>query len=123
MGIFIIGSHDYSSNILTGTYNVNKNSEYKEIQDANGFYHRFPIRDRVSGSFDMRFLKMTDYEQFVMDLKDLKASNGSYPVTVAINNTLTTEPINAYIDCNMVRNITQSGLTYFETFTVTLEER
>lgn len=125
MSVFIIGNDDFSSNVLVGTYEVNRHDEFKEIQDANGLYHRLLTRanGRITGTFDMRFLNPADYERFVASKAAHKTSGGYYPCTVAVNNELTNVSSNFYIDMSPVRNRNGSGRTVFDTFTVTIEER
>lgn len=81
-----IGNVDFSRNVLTGTYEVNAYDVYQKWTDANQVEHRDVVRQRVSGSFDLKFLTEEDYASFIETVKANKASDGTLPVSLYVVN-------------------------------------
>lgn len=125
--IFQIGSQasgDYSNRVIAGTYNVNNNPVYESWIDANGTEHRAKIRDRVSGSFNMFFRDLTEYNAFVSLIASSKLNDESVLCTVAVNNRTPGQYIGYFfMDFKPVRNIKGDWNDFMEQFTVNITER
>ena len=120
---FTVGSVDYSSHVIAGTYNVNNKPQYREWENANYQTRRIKLRDQVVGSFDMFFRTKAEYEDFRDDIATATGTDGAVSISVTVNNTSTQANIYAFIDYDLVRNIDGAWNDYFERFTVTIEER
>lgn len=123
--IFLVGtSKDYSDHVIAGSYKVKSEPKYSEWDDVNLRTHKFKLRDKVIGSFDMFFRTETDYLTFKADLDAVQsATNDSYSISVTVNNTGEQKAIDAYINFDLVRNRDGAWNDYFERFTVSIEER
>ena len=125
--IFQIGtlaSGDYSNRVLAGSYNVNNNPVYESWIDANGTEHRIKIRDRISGSFDMFFKDITEYNSFVSLITSLKLNDESVLCSVAVNNSSINQHIGYFfIDFSPTRNRKGDWSDFMEQFTVNITER
>lgn len=86
MAILNLGGVDYSGNIVVGSYNVNSTDVYSSWTDANCVEHRHIQRQRVTGSFDMEFRTMAQYEAFVDHLKEQRNQQGWIPCYLFVNN-------------------------------------
>ena len=122
---FLVGtSKDYSAHVIAGSYKVNNDPQYSEWEDVNHRVHRFKLRDKVVGSFDMFFRTTTEYATFLADLAAAQsATNNSYAISVTVNDTGEQKAIDAFVDYELVRNIDGGWNDYFERFTVKIEER
>jgi len=58
----------------------------EEWIDANGRTHRCKIRDKASGSFDMKFITEDDYKNFIQTLKTKRTGANQLKMTVYIVN-------------------------------------
>lgn len=84
--LFQIGDTDYTRKIIQGTYTVNSYDVYKEWQDANVNIHRSVLKRRISGVFTMYFGNQTDYQTFLNALETVRKNDGSYTVSIMVNN-------------------------------------
>lgn len=84
--LFQIGDTDYTRKIIQGTYTVNSYDVYKEWQDANVNIHRSVLKRRISGVFTMYFGNQTDYQTFLNSLETVRKNDGSYTVSIMVNN-------------------------------------
>lgn len=118
------GLYEYAYKILTGTYAINDYPPYEEYTDGDTVTHRIETRShKVTGSFDMKFLQMSDYATFITRLASVKdADTGTYPITLSVNNTNTDYTGDFFLTFEPKRNRTQSLKEYMETFTVKVEE-
>ena len=62
--------------IPMGTYEVNVSEEFEEWTDSNYDIHRKLLRNRVEGSFGLKFSDITDYERFLTVLSLAKTATG-----------------------------------------------
>ena len=81
-----VGDTDYTRKIIQGTYTVNAYDVYKEWQDANVNIHRAVLKRRISGVFTMYFGNQTDYHTFLNALETVRKNDGSYTVSIMVNN-------------------------------------
>lgn len=86
--MFQIGSgagSDYSNRVIAGTYAVQKEDIFTTWTDANGRTHRAIYRSQTSGSFDMLFKTIEEYETFCSWINANKANDGSVMCVVLDN--------------------------------------
>lgn len=102
MNLFLIGTKNYSNNILNDTFSVHDEALFNEWTDGNYTTHRDYLRNKASGTFTMRFRKLSEYEEFVNRLGNKRTSGGYYVCTVHCNNTNTTKTCNLFIKTTAV---------------------
>lgn len=83
--MFKIGDIDYSNRVLSGSYAMQSNDVYDTWTDANLKEHRSSYRTKVSGSLDMLFKTIEEYQAFLDNLKNLKTNSLTYPITALDN--------------------------------------
>lgn len=101
--MFMVGSVDYTDNVIAQDYSIGTYPEYQMWTDANGKEHRSSYRNRVTGTLDLYFFNITEYNNFLSTLGLNRASDLTYPVTVFDNNTNAEVTIRAFIDYTPVR--------------------
>lgn len=69
-------TYNLSTHIPMGTYNVNMLEEYEEWTDSNYDIHRKLLRNRIEGTFDLKFKSIADYETFLDVLTKAKTTTG-----------------------------------------------
>lgn len=121
MALLTVNSHDYTKYIVSGSYEVNAEDVYQSWADGNGVKHRSVYRTRIAGKLTMRFLNRSAYSAFLSDLAAVK-TGGYYPMTVYVNNTLTTATINAFTDVEPAMEANYTTLPEMGKFTIKLEE-
>ena len=125
MAMLLINGVDYSAHVIAGSYSVT--TEPVGVNWTDGFkVNRFEYqgRERVSGSFDMFFRTMAEYNAFLTDL-DAVYSLGFYTLTVKLNNMAPPNDSatgNFKFKFSPVRNIDGLRQDYIQRFTVTIEE-
>ena len=108
MTLLTINSIDFTSKINQRKYNIQKKPVYTSWTDGNGITHRVVTRTRVSGSFSMSFLSVSDYDDFKSAVAAVK-TNGDYcPISIYVNNTKETLSINAFVDFETTLRWTQN---------------
>ena len=120
--LLTINSVDFTPYIISKTYEVNKQDTYESWTDANGILHRSIYRTHISGDFDMKFIDRTKYNAFLTALSAVK-TDGYYPVTVYVNNTLSTETINAFITIKPAMSAQYANYPEMEQFSVEVMQR
>lgn len=83
--MFKVGNIDYSNRVLSGSYSVQNEDIYDSWTDANLKEHRSAYRKRMSGSFNMLFKTIDEYQAFLDNLKELKTDGLTYPI-IALDN-------------------------------------
>ena len=115
---------DYSNRVLVGSYNVQTKPLYKSWEDANGAEHRTVIRSAVtSGSFDMWFKTITEYNAFVTQITSSRLPDMTVPCTIRSNTTDTEISSYFYVDFSPVRNRKGDWADIMERFTVSVKEK
>lgn len=84
--LFSMGGVNYSTHILNNSYKVNEVDEFEEWTDANYVKHRYAGRTKVKGSFEMQFLKKSEYEAFISALSTNRLTGGTYIASLFVNN-------------------------------------
>ena len=73
--MFMIDTTDYSHRVVAENYKVSSKPEYELWTDANGREHRSKYRSRVSGTLEMKFLSINEYQDFVSLLESKQAAD------------------------------------------------
>lgn len=120
--LFGIQHTDFTKYIVSPTYQVNKQDDYESWKDANGIKHRVVYRSRISGTFDMKFIDRTQYENFLMALETVK-QDGYYTVLLYVNNTLQLEMADVFIEIDPAMTAQYSRVPEMNKFKVRVEER
>lgn len=68
--------YDLSSHIPMGGYRVNVLEEYEEWTDSNYDIHRKLLRNRVEGTFELKFKSISDYEDFLSAITKARTTTG-----------------------------------------------
>ena len=98
---FKIGSSssgDLSAFADIQNYDVNKTDVYQEWTDGNWIDHREIVRTRIQGTVTLGFKKTSDWNAFVALLNATRNAAGYFPITLWVNNTATSETIDAFLD-------------------------
>ena len=137
MSLFKMGNNDYTRFITMPSYKVNSKPVTKEYQDVNMTTHKEFIRNKVSGSFTLKFFDDSSYDEaysgrtaaqnfqeFFNDYERQRAANGLITITVYVNNLNTTKQIQAYMEMEPADTMPymNGGKTY-DGFDVTITER
>lgn len=73
--------------IVMNTYDVNNQPQYEEWTDANYRVHRVLTREqKIEGSFQVKFLRSSDYETFLSSFGDPSYRYNHVLLTVFVNN-------------------------------------
>ena len=122
--VFKIGANDYSEKVILDTYQVNQTDIFTEWQDANGLYHHDVYRKRIMGQFEMQISKLTEYQDFIDDVRANMQNGGFVPCKIAVNN-LNQENIDAdlFISYTPIASRNNNYTKAYSSFTVTVEER
>ena len=91
-------SGDLSAFADIQNYDVNKADVYQDWTDGNWIEHREIVRTRISGTVTLGFQTATDWNAFIALLNSTRTADGYFPVTVWVNNTGTSESIDAFLD-------------------------
>lgn len=119
----IANNTEYGDKILMDTYNVNQIEVYTQWDDANGDHHRSIYKQRISGTFTMKFASSAEYKAFLLD-KDLYTYTGGYvPVRLFVNNLDAEKTGNFFIDFQPVLTRNNNYTKGFLEFAVNIEER
>lgn len=133
MVIFKIGSVDFSSNVVVPEYDINRLLDYDSYEDCNYVTHKIPKRRKVSGSFSLKFFSMDDfveqdvvvhgYRTFVQTMLSSRKSDGSWDVTLYLNNELIEYTGNFDLDYKAKNNQPLYGIKDTDSIQVSVEER
>ena len=101
--MFKIATTDYSNRVVAENYKISSKPEYELWTDANGHEHRSRYRSRVSGTLEMKFLSISEYQTFLSILAGQQASDLTYSITVWDNLKEQETTITAFIDFDPTR--------------------
>lgn len=122
--LFGLNNKDYTAHIVADTYKVNLQPVYEHYEDAKGHTHNVRIRDRVSGSFDMFFKTIEEYDAFVKDFKDGKSPlNNAHTITLKPNTTNTEGLYLCFLKYEPTRRLNGQFKDFMGVFTISVEER
>ena len=103
--MFKVGTVDYTSRIVSGSYQIQTNDLYEEWTDANGRSHRMKYTEKTSGSLDLVFKTLQEYEDFMSNLASVKADDLSVSLVVLDNISSTEKEIDAFIEFVPIRQV------------------
>ena len=121
--VFKIGDTSYADHVIAGTYQINQKEIGQEWTDANHVKHKTLMRTKISGSCDMFFRTIEEFNDFIANIKTVKTSNQSVPMEVTVNNINEDKIMDAFIDFDPVRNRDGMWKDYILRYTLTVEER
>lgn len=122
--LFTLNNKDYTNNIVAGSYKINSSPVYENYEDAKGRTHNIKIRDKISGTLDLFFKSIDEFNAFVNDYKDGKNALQNYhSVYLKVNNTNEANVYDCYITFTSARNIKGNMNDFMEKFTLNIEER
>lgn len=98
MMFFKIGSTDLSQYADIQNYNINEADVFQSWTDGNWIDHRDMVRTRITGTVLLGFKTAASWSAFQTLLASQRNAAGYYPVTLYVNNTGTTETIDAFLD-------------------------
>lgn len=123
MMFFKIGSTDLSQYADIQNYNINEVDVFQSWTDGNWIDHRDVVRTRITGTVLLGFKTAASWSAFQTLLSSQRNAAGYYPATLYVNNTGTTETIDAFLD---MTNATKWDLVndrFWRVQTVTVTER
>ena len=114
---------DYSSRVVAEKYTVSSKPEYELWTDANGREHRSRYRYRVSGTLEMKFLTIGEYQTFLGILALAQDSDLTYPLRVWDNRTEQEVDITGFVDFDAVRYRNPAWADMIERLQITIREQ
>ena len=81
-----IGTTDITKHIIAESYDVNEEDVYNEWTDANKVKHRDAIRQKIVGTFTLKFNTDKEYAYFVNLIKTSRTAARLLPMTVYVVN-------------------------------------
>ena len=121
--VFKIGTQNYADRIIAGTYKINSKDISQNWTDASGKSHRRLKRTKVSGTVDMFFRNMEDFNAFIANLAAIKSATLSYEMQVTVNNLNENKTIDAFLDFDPIRAIDGMNKDYMLKYSIKIEER
>ena len=121
--LFVLGGVNYSAFIVRDSYEVNAIEDFEEWVDADYKVHRYAMRTKIRGEFEIQFMKQSDYSAFVTALSSNRQTDGTYLPTVFVNNKNAAESITCYM--SFEAGLTQDTNLQLRTpkFKVTIEQQ
>ena len=123
MTFFKIGNTDLSAYADIQNYTMNQADVYQEWIDGNWINHREIARTQITGSVLLGFKDSQSWTAFQSLLAAQKNVAGYYPVTVYVNNTGTTEEIDAFLDMTNASRWDLVNDRFWRVQTITVTER
>lgn len=124
--IFKVGTKDYTSHVIDGSYKINKIPKYKAWSDGFGNRHRDQRAAKHEGTLELMFKSMTDHSTFLADLVAAKYNAElQYTLTIVDNNNApdTSVEIHAFVDINDITRALKGDKTeYVKAYKVTITE-
>lgn len=121
--MFMIDTTDYSQRVVAENYKISSKPEYELWTDANGREHRSRYRSRVSGTLEMKFLSINEYQAFITLLESKQASDLTYSITVWDNRAEQEVAITAFIDFDVSRYRDPAWADMVERIEITIREQ
>jgi len=136
--LFKMGNIDYTRFITMSSYKVNSKPITKEYVDVNQVTHKEFIRNKVSGSFTLKFYDdrsypdvlttktaVENYQDFFDAYNSLRTPNGLIEIEVYLNNRNETKKIKAYMEMEPSNTLPymNDGSKSYDGFDVTITER
>ena len=118
-----IGNNDYTENVAAESYAVRSVKQYDGWTDANGNEHRSVFRSQISGTIQMYFPTIGDYDTFCNDLETNEHNDTSVTATVWVNNLNSNVTADFFFDMDATRYIDGAWLDQVGKVKVTIKER
>ena len=122
MELFRIGTVDFTKRITVPSYKVNRHPQYHEWVNGNGVTRRHVYRQKISGTFTMRFVNPEDYFEFINMVSENTGAGGYTPVSVYVNNINEVVNTNVFINFDPANTLPVMGTRKDSGFQVTIEE-
>lgn len=120
---FRIDDTDLTEFVDIQNYAVNAEDVFTSWTDANDTEHRTITRTRISGTVRLGFRWANDLESFRQLLAGSRTADGSYPVSLYVNNTGATAAIDAFIDSQGAAKWSMLAARQWITLDLTVRER
>ena len=123
MQLLVINEIDVTRFINESSYIMNSTPVYEEWTDANYKTHRSEYRRRVKGSFDLCFITLEQYDDFIALLKSALNKNlltATFYVGGDVNNY---QELNVYYTLENVKTASISSKNVFNKVKMTIEEK
>jgi len=91
-----IGITDITKHILSESYDVNAEDIFKEWTDANKVTHRNIIRQKISGSFELKFNTQEEYSAFCELIRKSRTAQYLLPMTLYVINEDKEKEVNVF---------------------------
>lgn len=117
-------TYDLSKHVPMGTYNVNVLEEFEEWTDSNYDIHRKLLRNRVEGTFNLKFKSISDYEDFLTAITKARTTTGQNYITMNAfaTNKGTNYTKKFYIEFTPKNDLPHMVDSKNDAFTVTIKE-
>ena len=119
----ILGRKAFTDNVVGGSYAINSKDVFTSWTDANGITHREVIRQQVTGSFNLAFQTMDEYNDFVSYIQRSFEDDNYLQCEMTVNNTGEDKEFNAYITFTPSRDIGVGWRDVIYQITVKVEEK
>lgn len=122
--LFKIGDKDLTCHITVPSFNSYSEKIYDEWEDGNRINRKNYVRNKISGSFTVKFYNMDDYFSFISTINNATESDGSVIADIYVNN-LCDVVEDVILDIEYPHELTLPlfGAKDYEGFEVTFEER
>ena len=123
MKVFAINGEDLSKYIEVPSYTINSQPISKDWTDANGVKHKSNIRQQIRGNFRIKCRTKDKHLEILRLFRENITAEGYTPVDLYVNNLDKVKTINAYITMNPANTMPLFGISEYEGFEVSVEER
>lgn len=123
MTLIQIGSTDLTAYADIQNFNINREDVYESWTDGNWIDHREIVRTRIRGAFQLGFRTSASWTAFLALMSSEQNAAGFFPVTVYVQNTGSTETIDAFLDITGSAKWDWVNERFWRTISVTLTER
>lgn len=117
-----IGNMDITDYIQESTYKMDESPVENAWKDGEGKNHLDKIRDQITGSFDLVFVRDDLFNAFKANM-DANSSKGITNIRVLVTNTNQVKDIKAILRLGTAKRIKISSSYTYLRFNATLEEQ
>lgn len=121
--MFKVGGTDYSQNVIAENYIVRSYDQFDAWTDANGREHRSVYRTQISGSFQMYFPTIEDFNSFCEDIRANKNNDTSVRCSVFDSEANQTETGDFFVDFAPTRYADAKWDDRVASIKITIKER
>jgi len=126
MQLFTINNTDYTKFIEVPSYKVNCFDVADEWTDGDRVKHKHIVRTQIKGTFKLKFMEVSDFNEFFRTITQNKIQTGDYSGTVIcsvyVNNKDEVSSGYFFIDADPKDEAPVMGGIKWEGFEVTIEE-